>query len=590
MHVRGLLTRVVTAAVVAAPLTVAAVAAPAHAAGETQTSFTYVSSPGEFIGQGRSGSYTDPAQFRISGTNGLVTVSVDTGTEWWYLDFAAPRGQNLAPGSYENVTRARFNTTYAGLDVSGNGRGCNEVKGRFTIYAISADGAGRVTSLDAAFTQFCENSTGSMSGTVRYAAPAAAPVVVTSSNPSTVEGQPVTFTARVAPGTGAGGVVFYDGGTAIGQGSFDANGLARLTSDQLGVGQHAITARVGTSTSAAASQTVLAGATSLWFGSEFGDYIGQGAVASYAPPGSTFSVRGTAADVSVSLDAPASGQWWTVTLAAPTGQVLRPGSYPGATRAPFRAPGEPGLSVSGSGRGCNTLTGSFTIQRIDTNPDGSVASLDGTFHQYCEGGPAGLHGRVRFNADAPTPVVATSTSVAGQVAADGKVALTATVSAPSGTPAGQVVFREGSTTLGSAPVAGGQAYLVVPGLTRGSHTVTAEYSGSTQHAPSAGSTTVVLDGIVTTTTASGLPRTAKAGKPLTVTVSVSSPSGAAVATGQVRLFDGVEPVATAATLANGRASITWNPVAKGNRSLTVRYLGDPTHAESVSAPTVVKVT
>ena len=176
-------------------------------------------------------------------------------------------------------------------------------------------GAGRVTSLDAAFTQFCENSTGSMSGTVRYAAPAAAPVVVTSSNPSTVEGQPVTFTARVAPGTGAGGVVFYDGGTAIGQGSFDANGLARLTSDQLGVGQHAITARVGTSTSAAASQTVLAGATSLWFGSEFGDYIGQGAVASYAPPGSTFSVRGTAADVSVSLDAPASGQWWTVTLA-----------------------------------------------------------------------------------------------------------------------------------------------------------------------------------------------------------------------------------------------------------------------------------
>ena len=55
------------------------------------------------------------------------------------------------------------------------------------------------------------------------------------------------------------------------------------------------------------------------------------------------------------------------------------------------------------------------------------------------------------------------------------------------------------------------------------------------------------------------------------------------------LYDGVEPVGTA-TLVGGKATITWTPAAKGTRSLTVRYLGDPTHAPSVSPAVAVKVT
>ena len=55
-----------------------------------------------------------------------------------------------------------------------------------------------------------------------------------------------------------------------------------------------------------------------------------------------------------------------------------------------------------------------------------------------------------------------------------------------------MTFREGTTTLGTSPVGGdGTATLVVPGLPRGSHTLSADYAGSGEHLPSAGSTTVV---------------------------------------------------------------------------------------------------
>ncbi len=588
MRGRGFWARLMTGAVVAAPLAMVAVAAPAEAVGATETSFSYVSSAGDYIGQGRTGALTDPAQFRISGTSGLVTVSIDAGSEWWSLDFSAPRGEQLGTGSYENISRARFNTTYGGLGVASSGRGCNQTKGRFTIYAISADTAGRITSLDASFTQFCDSSTGGLTGTVRYEAPVSAPPVLSSSNPSTVAGQPVTFTARVAQGAG-GGVVFYDGSTPIGQGSFDPAGTARLETSTLGVGTHSITARVGTATSDAVTQVVAGGDTSLWFGSEYGDFIGQGATASYVPPTAAFTVRGTTADVSVSVDSPSTGQWWTVTVAAPPGETLQAGTYPGAVRAPFRGQGQPGLSVSGTGRGCNTLTGSFVISSIGAAADGTVTSLDATFQQFCGAETSSLHGRVRFNASPVEVRAATTTALSGGTTSDGGVPLTATVTSGSGVPTGQVTFREGATTLGSAVLDGsGRAFLLVSGLARGSHTLTADYAGSPAHQPSTGSTTVAVAGIATTTSATVSAKTVKAGKPLTVGVTVSA-AGTAQPSGTVRLYDGVEPVATAATLLNGKATITWTPVAKGNRSLTVRYLGSETHAPSVSAATTVRV-
>jgi hypothetical protein len=484
------------------------------------------------------------------------------------------------------VTRAGFNTTYAGLDVTSTGRGCNQVKGRFTLFAISADAAGRITSLDASLTQFCDGGSGALTATVRYAAPDAAPVVLTSSNPASVPDEPVTLTARVAPGTG-GGVSFVDGSTVIGQATADANGLARFTTARLGAGTHTLTAKQGTTSSAPLTQVVAGATPSLWFASQYGDYIGQGATAGYLPPGATVRLSGTTAYATVSVDDPGSNTWWTLDVAAPPGEALRVGTYSGAVRAPFRGAGQPGLDFSGSGRGCNTVSGSFTVNALETGDDGSLTVLDVAFTQFCESGTMSSTGRARVGQ--PPSQAATVTTLTGAVSGDGAVGLTATVTSATGAPAGEVTFREGTAVLGSSSVgADGKAHLVITGLARGSHTISAAYGGSESHLPSDGSTTVVVPGIATTTTLTA-PRTAKAGRATSVTATVTTPPGTAPATGRVGLYDGVEPVGSA-TLAGGTATITWTPVAKGAHGLTVRYLGDATHAESVSPAASVKVT
>lgn len=65
------------------------------------------------------------------------------------------------------------------------------------------------------------------------------------------------------------------------------------------------------------------------------------------------------------------------------------------------------------------------------------------------------------------------------------VTLTATVFPSSAT--GTVTFKEGGTTLGSAPVIGGVATLQISTLSAGTHTLRAEYGGDADHDPSSGS-------------------------------------------------------------------------------------------------------
>jgi hypothetical protein len=97
----------------------------------------------------------------------------------------------------------------------------------------------------------------------------------------------------------------------------------------------------------------------------------------------------------------ANGDWWTLDLAAPSGRTLAPGTYTGATRHPFNGPAEPGLDLSGNGRGCNTLTGQFTISDVEFGPQGYVKKLDATFEQHCEGGTTAARGEVHIDNPAP---------------------------------------------------------------------------------------------------------------------------------------------------------------------------------------------
>lgn len=138
------------------------------------------------------------------------------------------------------------------------------------------------------------------------------------------------------------------------------------------------------------------------FSSVNGDYIGQGRSATYSAPADTFSLRGTPGEVTVSVQS--GDEDWIVELAAPYGQVLRAGSYPNATRAPFQTGNAAGLSVFGDGRGCNNDMGSFAIQRIGTDAQGYVNLIEATFTQHCERADAPpMQGTIKY---VPAPLTA----------------------------------------------------------------------------------------------------------------------------------------------------------------------------------------
>lgn len=151
--------------------------APAQAATGTPapvSSYKFTSAAGDYIGQGGTGSYVAPAAtVNVGGTGASLVVDVSTATDDWAIDLAAPIGDVLRPGVYHDAERAPFRTGRSpGLDVSGEGRGCNEVYGQFSVNQIKTDPTtGAVTLLDATFTQHCESATApALTGTVKYQA------------------------------------------------------------------------------------------------------------------------------------------------------------------------------------------------------------------------------------------------------------------------------------------------------------------------------------------------------------------------------------------------------------------------------------
>ena len=144
--------------------------------------------------------------------------------------------------------------------------------------------------------------------------------------------------------------------------------------------------------------------TRLFLDSQPGDYIGGGIEQTYTEAdGSFFATRNFSNGVSIDFNAPNFSHFWHVDLAAANAAPLTVGIYEGAVRFPFQASNQPGLSVWGDGRGCNTLTGRFEVLEAVYGPTGDVVSFAADFEQHCEGMPPALFGSVHFNSGAPIP-------------------------------------------------------------------------------------------------------------------------------------------------------------------------------------------
>lgn len=141
--------------------------------------------------------------------------------------------------------------------------------------------------------------------------------------------------------------------------------------------------------------------TSINLISDSGDYIGAGKNYAYSLADSLITVTANAARLSVSVRGDES---WRGEFQLPDTQTqLAVGVYTNLTRYGFHVASVGGLSWTGEGRGCNTLSGTITINEVVYDGTNLVL-IDLEFEQHCEGGTAALRGDIYWDAnDATSP-------------------------------------------------------------------------------------------------------------------------------------------------------------------------------------------
>jgi hypothetical protein len=164
--------------------------APTVAAASDRTFLSMSSQPGDWVGQGQT-YYITPttASFKVTYNGSLIYFwIVEPGNgEWWGVNIAAAPGQPLLEGSYSNAVRAAFRGAgQPGLDVYGDGRGCNEVAGSFNVLRAVYGPNNTVLAFDATFVQYCEGWMPPLTGEVRYDATPALTVNATINATGTV--------------------------------------------------------------------------------------------------------------------------------------------------------------------------------------------------------------------------------------------------------------------------------------------------------------------------------------------------------------------------------------------------------------------
>jgi hypothetical protein len=180
-----------------------AVAEPAAAQTVESGTLVFSGDPGDWITLGRDYKYATSGgdQFSVFGTadNSAVSISVNGADgAWWSVDVEAPNGQQLTVGATYTATRYPFNGAGAGFDLSGDGRGCNELTAFVTITEASFGDNGYVERFGASFEQHCENGDSAARGEVHITNPEP-PAALTVTPSVATEGtvSPVSGRARV---------------------------------------------------------------------------------------------------------------------------------------------------------------------------------------------------------------------------------------------------------------------------------------------------------------------------------------------------------------------------------------------------------
>ena len=461
-----------------------------------KTLLAFDSQPGDPIGGGRKFTLT-PMDGSIAAIRNFSNgIRIDfNGSTFWYLNFAAPGQAAITPGLYEGATRWPFQSpTGPGLDVSGDGRGCNRLTGRFVVLEAVYDAVGGVERFAADYEQHCEGGQPALFGSVRFrsAVPlgprlsvgvppvyegdlgtAAVPAVISLSAPAA---QPVSVHYRTQDGTATAGAdyVATSGTVVIPPGETAATVALGVIGDTAAEGDETLAlvlenpqgAPIAFATSIATILDDDPYKTVLIFDSQPGDSIGQGRRFTLTPVDGSITAAGGGNGVTVTFR---GADRWDLNFTAANGAPLVPGVYEGAQRSASAT--WPGLDVYGAGRGCNQLTGRFTVLEAVYDA-GAVQRFAADYEQHCEGGPSALFGWVRFNSSVALPLQAFPEGGSAPEASGSGIAFRVRLSATSGGPVTVDYATVDGSAIGDLDYVRSMGTLVIPaGATEGLVTV-----------------------------------------------------------------------------------------------------------------------
>ena len=210
---------------------------------------------------------------------------------------------------------------------------------------------------------------------------------------------------------------------------------------------------------------------------------------------------------------------------------------------------------------------------------------------------ASTAGTATVNVGGKTAITTTLTSSAQPSTYLQPITFTAIVTATSGSPTGQVTFKDGASTIGTGTLSGGVASITISTLTVGTHSITAAYGGDTNFS---GGNSVALSQIVsrasTITALTSTPNPSIVNRQVTFTATVAGHNGG-TPSGSITFKQGTTVLATK-SLVNASATFATTYATSGSRSLTAAYSGDgnfltssSSHSQSVlKAPTTTFLT
>ncbi len=324
-----------------------------------------IGTPGDFLTQGNIWNFpADDGEmtYFVNSENGF-TFSIDG----WTFAFSGPHLEPLQVGPYED---AQINTWKSparnGVQISGDGRGCITLDGRFDVLAVEYGARGRLLSFAADFEVSCDLEYGGadpIEGSIRYRNTRRFFPL-----PPDQDSDSVPDTADNCPGIS------------------NAN-QADADIDSIGDACDSEVTR-----------------TSIDIDASLSDWIGNYDVWSHGLRDGGIEVGFIADSLIINWDGGPERRV-RAEFSTPYGLPFVAGPYENARRPVSKSNSESGMSVSIDAHTCADPFGRFDVLEVEYGPSGTIERFSVDFEQHCGDEP--LYGSIRYNAttdDFPPPL------------------------------------------------------------------------------------------------------------------------------------------------------------------------------------------